>query len=44
LVIGVTTGWLGGVAVSLALVAGGASFGAAVGLFIMLIKYVIDNN
>lgn len=46
-VIGVTAGWLtwlGGVAVSLAVVAGGASFGATVGLVIMLIKYVLNNE
>jgi hypothetical protein len=46
-VIGVIAGWLtwaGGVTVPLAVVAGGTAFGATVCLFIMLIKYVIDNG
>lgn len=47
IVIGATAGWLtwaGGVATPLAVVAGGASFGATVGLFIMLTRYVEDNS
>lgn len=45
-VIGVAAGWLtwlGGVAVPLAIVAGGASFGTTLGLVIMLIKYISSN-
>lgn len=35
---------LGGVAVPLALVAGGAGFGATVGLFVALIKFVLGTD